>query len=126
MNNFDIARDVLNVSSNSDGSAMAEHAKWLNSIEAKMNQLKAAWQGLSQAFLNSSLLKGLIGSGTVLLSLLEKIVSTFGSFPLVLAGAGLTAFIKNFDWLNRAITYPEYVLVYYGRRIVIMAATIIP
>lgn len=125
MNNFDIARDVLNVSSSSDGSAMAEHAKWLDSIEAKTNQLKAAWQGLSQAFLDDSLLKGLIDSGITLVSVLEKILSTFGLLPVALAG-GVTAFIKNFDWLNRAITYPEYVLVYYGRRIVIMAAKIIP
>lgn len=95
MNNFDIARDVLDVSSNSDGSAMAEHAKWLDSIEAKMNQLKAAWQGLSQAFLDDSLLKVLIDSGTFVVSSLEQIIRSVGSLKTALIGFGAFKIIKD-------------------------------
>ena len=36
MNNFDIARDALETSLNSSGSAMAEHEKWQKSLEAVM------------------------------------------------------------------------------------------
>ena len=34
MENFDTARDVLETSANSAGSAMKEHAKWSESLEA--------------------------------------------------------------------------------------------
>ena len=52
MENFDEARRALEVSMNSEGSAMKEHEKWLDSVEAKQLQLKAAWEGLSQDFLS--------------------------------------------------------------------------
>ena len=56
MQNFDTARDALETSLNSAGSAMAEHEKWQQSLEAQINKLKASWQGLSQAFLKSDFL----------------------------------------------------------------------
>ena len=48
MTNFDIAQESLQTSLGSEGSATREHEKWLQSLQAKINQLKAAWQGLSQ------------------------------------------------------------------------------
>ena len=57
MSNFDTARNALETSLNSSGSAMKEHEKWSQSLEAQLLKLKAAWQGLSQAFLNSDFLK---------------------------------------------------------------------
>ena len=35
MNNFDIAEEALETSLNSAGSAMAEHSKWQQSLEAE-------------------------------------------------------------------------------------------
>ena len=42
MQNFDTAREALNTSLNSSGSAMREHEKWQQSLEAQINKLKAA------------------------------------------------------------------------------------
>lgn len=81
MNNFQTARDALETSMNSSGSAMAEHEKWMESVEAGINKVKAAWQSLSQSFLKSDFLKGLLKTVESLISGIGKLVDTFGTLP---------------------------------------------
>lgn len=81
----------------SAGSAAAEQSKWMQSLEAKVQQFQAAWQELSMTVLDSDFLKGLVDTGTTLLEVLTAIVDTIGVFPTLLAGAGITAFVKNLD-----------------------------
>ena len=89
MTNFDVAQDALETSLNSSGSAMAEHEKWLQSLEAKLLQLKAAWQGLAQAFMSSDFLKGALDTLIAFVETLTKLIDTIGVIPTLLAGAGL-------------------------------------
>ena len=89
MTNFDIAEDALQTSLNSQGSAMREHEKWMESLQAKLNELKAAWQAFSQAFLSSDLLKGGLNVLINLLEILTKIIDKLGTIPAILAGVGL-------------------------------------
>ena len=95
MENFDIAREALQTSLGSEGSAMAEHEKWMESLEAKSLQLKAAWEELSQAFMNDSFLKGLVDAGTTVLSVLTKIVDTFGTLPTLIGVVAAALSFKN-------------------------------
>lgn len=95
MENFDIAREALQTSLDSEGSAMAEHEKWMESLEAKVLQLKAAWEELSQAFMDDSFLKGLVDTGTTVLSTLTKIIDTFGTLPTLLTVAAGAMSFKN-------------------------------
>ena len=95
MENFDIAREALQTSLDSEGSAMAEHEKWMESLEAKVLQLKAAWEELSQAFMDDSFLKGLVDAGTTVLSTLTKIIDTFGTLPTLLTIAAGAMSFKN-------------------------------
>lgn len=81
MTNFDTAREALETSMNSSGSAMAEHEKWMESVEAGINKVKAAWQSLSQSFLKSDFLKGLLKTVESLISGIGKLVDTFGTLP---------------------------------------------
>ena len=78
MANFDTAREALEVSANSSGSAMQEHAKWSESLEAKLLKLQAAWQSLSQSFLDSDFLK--IGLNLIinLADGVNKLIDKFG------------------------------------------------
>lgn len=78
MNNFDTAREALEVSANSSGSAMREHAKWSESLEAKLLKLQAAWQSLSQSFLDSSFLKTGLNFIIGLVDGVNKLIDTFG------------------------------------------------
>lgn len=86
MENFDEARRALEVSMNSEGSAMTEHEKWLDSVEAKQLQLKASWEGLSQDFLSSDFLKVAIDGLRSLVNILDSVVNKFGSIGTLLAG----------------------------------------
>lgn len=95
MENFDIAREALNDSQNSAGSAMAEHAKWMESLEAKTKQFAATWEELSQVFLDDSLLKGFVDAGSTVLSTLTKIIDTFGTLPTLIGVVATALSFKN-------------------------------
>lgn len=81
----------------SDGSAMAEQTKWLDSLEGKTQQLKASWQELSNTVIDSDFMKSLIDFGSTALSFLTKIIDNVGVLNTALAAVGISAFIKNFD-----------------------------
>lgn len=95
MSNFDIAREALETSSTSDGSATKEHEKWMDSLEAKLNQLQVAWEELSMAFMDDGFLKGLIDSGATILTILTNIVDTFGAMPTLITAVVAAMSVKN-------------------------------
>lgn len=86
MENFDIAEQALQTSMNSQGSAMAEHAKWMDSLQAKTQQLSAAWESLSMTFMSSDFLKGAVSGLTEFVQLLDNIIDKFGTLPTLLTG----------------------------------------
>lgn len=117
MQNFDIAREAFETANNSEGSAIAEHAKWMESLEAKTNQFKAAWEGLSESFMNDEFLKNAIDLGTNLLSVITKIIDTFGTIPTILTTAMLALSFKNvgrvkMSTLNSSNKMPTIVVFY--------------
>lgn len=95
MNNFDIARQALDVSLNSEGSAMEEHAKAMESISAKINQLKASWESLSQSFMGSDFLKASIDGLTDFVQVIDTLIQNFGTIPTLLTGIGIVKTIKD-------------------------------
>lgn len=97
MANFDTARAALDTSLNSSGSAMEEHAKWSESLEARLNKLKAAWQSLSQAFLNSNFLKIVLDSVIALVDGLTSLVEVLGTLGTMGLGVGIFALFKNWS-----------------------------
>ncbi len=100
MANFDTARDALVASENATGSAMAEHAKWSESLEAKLLKLKATWQSLSQTFMNSDFLKVIIDLVSGLLNIFDKLIGSLGSFGTIGFIAAITGVVKNFATLK--------------------------
>ena len=84
MTNFDTAREALEVSANSAGSAMQEHAKWSESLEARLLKLKATWQSLAQSFMGSDFLKSVLNGVIALVNGLDKLIDTFGTLPTLL------------------------------------------
>ena len=97
MANFDTARKALETSANSSGSAMAEHAKWSDSLEARLNKLKATWQSLSQSFMSSDFLKGGISAITSFVDTLDGLISKFGTLPTLFTGFTLFNSLFNKD-----------------------------
>lgn len=104
MENFNTARDALETSLNSSGSALAEHSKWSQSLEARLLSLKAAWQSLSQSFMDSDFLRGAMDAIIGLVDGITTLIDTFGTLPTLigafaafesLQGVGLFDTIKD-------------------------------
>lgn len=118
MSNFDVARSALETSMNSAGSAMREHERWSQSLEAKLNSLKASWQGLSQAFLSSDFLKICLDGVINLVDGLTKLIDTIGAFPTITGTIAAAMSFKNtgfFSVLNKDIAGAQKQLALFGK-----------
>ena len=88
---------ALDLTYDAEGSAIQEQMRWMESLEAKIQQFLAAFQNLSNVVLKSELLKGLVDLGTVFLNILTQIIDKFGILAPILTGVGIGKFVKNFD-----------------------------
>ena len=98
---------ALNTANNSAGSAEQEQNRWLESVQAKSQQLQAAAQEFSQATLNTDFIKGAIDVLRTLTEWATKAVNAVGLLPGVLGGVGIAAFVKNFDQPKGCDVNPE-------------------
>lgn len=81
---------------NAEGSAYKEQAKWLDSIDAKTQQLTASAENLSNVFLNTDMIKGFLDAGIVGLDILTAIVDKAGTLPLIFSALVTGSKIKKF------------------------------
>lgn len=106
LTNFKSVEAAMKTSMNSQGSAMAEHERWLESIEAKTARLNAQLQELATVLINSKAAKGTIDVIWGLTRALTKLLSLSGSFPLLLTGlAGLASKKLNFGNSSENLPY---------------------
>lgn len=96
MENFGEGAQAVQTALNSEGSAMQENARHMDSIEGRISQLKSTFQEFSTTLINTDFVKGIVSGAQQVLEVLNQIVSTIGAIPTLLAGAGIAAFIKNF------------------------------
>lgn len=85
LQNGDMLRSVYESSQNSQGSALEENEKYLDSVEGKIDQAKNKLQELASTTIDSNMLKGLIDGATSLLDVLNKILGVVQG-----SGAGLS------------------------------------
>ena len=105
MENFDIARDAVNTSINSAGSAMEEYNIWLNSVEAKQQKFTAQFQALSDTVIGSELIKGVYDSGTGILGFLTTLIDKLGALPTIAATAAAALSFKNVGKIKNMPVY---------------------
>ena len=74
---------AYDVAMKSEGSAKEEQARWMDSIEAKSQQLKASFQDLSQTLLSSDIAKFFLDIGTNGVSALDSLLEKLGSFKTI-------------------------------------------
>lgn len=92
LNNFSQAEKALEVSMNSAGSAAKENAAYIDSIQGRINQMKAAFEDLSIDFFDSEDIKIVIQGLTKIIELVDKLVEFTGGGPLL--AFGLTSFMR--------------------------------
>ena len=79
----------------SAGSAMQEQERWLESIDAKIQQLTATWQNFSQVVVNGDFVKTLLDTANTLLSVVTQIVDGLGVIPTLIGGAAITKLVRG-------------------------------
>ena len=80
---------------NSAGSAAEEEKKYQTSIKYSIEQNKAKLEELSNDFLSSDLLKGVIDAGGKFIDILDVIISKLHLIPTLLTGIGAGIAVKN-------------------------------
>lgn len=80
---------------NSAGSAEEEQQKYQKSIQYSIEQNKAKLEELSNDFLSSDLLKGVIDAGGKFIDILDAIISKLHLIPTLIGGIGAGIAIKN-------------------------------
>ena len=96
LGNFETAKQIVEELDEglADNSASKELEKSLDSIQAKLNQLKSTWQQFSTDFLDTGFVKGFVDALKGLVSVLDSLTKITGKFSLAsraALGAGLFA-----------------------------------
>ena len=96
ISNFQEASGAMEAMANSSGELRESYATYMESAEAHINQLKAAFESLAQSLFNSDSIKTVVDMLAGLLTTLDNIVKTIGGVPAIITGiaAALSAF-KN-------------------------------
>lgn len=79
----------------SAGTATEANNIYMDTTNAKVGELKAAFQELSSDFISSNFTKGAVEGLKGIVEAIDKIVETVGSLGTILAGLGLAKVIKN-------------------------------
>lgn len=98
LDNFSVAEKALETSANSAGSALKENEKVLESIQGKINIMKASFETLSNNLISGDLVKFFVDAGTGILDFLNgiaKVIDALGGLSRVLLiVSGIIATIK--------------------------------
>ena len=76
--------ELMNAAKNSKGSAEGQFEKTLDSLEAKINKLRDAWEEFLMGIANSDLIKGSIDLLTKLLEVINKLTKGTGGLDSAL------------------------------------------
>jgi hypothetical protein len=95
MSNWDIALASTETALHSQGSAINENAKYLQSLEARINRMKSGWEQLSLAFgeaVITDTLITLITVGTSLAGIFTKITESVGVLPVLFGTVAIATY----------------------------------
>lgn len=85
LNNFSVAEDAMKQALNSSGSAMRENETYMQSLQAKLNQLDSAFQKFSTDLMKSDIPKFFISLATVFVDGADSAVKFAGALPTLTA-----------------------------------------
>lgn len=78
MSDYSRTQELVAAAYDSEGSAEGQFEKTLDSLEAKLTELKNAWDAFTMGLANSDIIKGVVDVLTFLLNLLNKVTDFFG------------------------------------------------
>lgn len=95
LSNWQNVEAAVKSASEAEGSAAKENAKYIDSIQGRLDKLTTVWQSFANTFMNSDFLKGAISALTTFVEILEKLVDKIGTLGTIGLGAGIFSMFKN-------------------------------
>ena len=103
ISNWDMAERAIKTSVDSQGSAVAENAKYMDSIQGRIDQFNNATQTMWANFISDDLIKGIVELGTKFIQTLDWMGAGWTTFFGVIASVPLTVAFKGFnEWFQSA------------------------
>ena len=81
LNNIKRLEEVYALAQDSEGSAMKEQEKYLEGVQYRIDTFNASLENLSNTFMSSDFLKGVIGAATTFLDIVNELIDTLGTIP---------------------------------------------
>lgn len=91
MQNYSISVSATETALNSQGSAVRENEKYMQSLQARIEKMKTAWETMSIAFGNAVISDSIVVLTSLFASMMNgvaKLVDTVGALPVVLGTVG--------------------------------------
>lgn len=100
ISNWQNVEEAVKSATEAEGSAARENAKYVDSLQGRLDKLTTAWQSFAETFMSSDFLKGAVSGLTTFVELIEKLVDSTGTLGAIGFGAGVFGVIKNFSTLK--------------------------
>lgn len=95
LSNWQNVEAAIKSANEAEGSAARENAKYVDSLQGRLDKLTTAWQSFANAFMDSDFLKGGVSALTEFVELVEKLVKTLGTTGTIGLGAGIFGLFKS-------------------------------
>lgn len=89
MENYGSAMDYMGKSTKSSGYSLEKFSAYQDSLSGKIESFKNSFQSLSNTFVGSDFLKGIVDAGTGALDILDSLIEKFGVLSSLGAGLGI-------------------------------------
>lgn len=113
LNNFSVAEDAMKQALNSSGSAMRENQTYMDSLQAKLNQLDSAFQKFSTDLMKSDIPKFFVSLATVFVDGADSAVKFAGALPTLTAAiSGVLSLMQMSGKLKNGagkVNMPSYI-----------------
>ena len=104
LSNWKNVEAAVKSASEAEGSAARENAKYVDSIQGRLDKLTTSWQSFANTFMSSDLVKGAVSGLTGFVELIEKLVDNVGTLGTIGLAAGIVGIVKNFGTLKTIFT----------------------
>ena len=95
LSNWENVEAAVKSASDAEGSAARENAKYVDSIQGRLDKLTTSWQSFANTSMSSDFLKGAISALTSFVEGIEGVIDTFGLFPTLLTAFGMFQSFKG-------------------------------
>lgn len=103
LSNWENVEAAVKAASEAEGSAARENAKYVDSLQGRLDKLKTSWQSFATTFMNTDLVKGGVSALTGFVEILEGIIDKIGVLGTLGFGASAWGIFSQISSTSKAV-----------------------